>query len=134
MIGFYFVRNSITRERELLIGEVTAFIGVKSWIFIFGKCFGNFIFLLLQMVVVILITFIMQFVRSESYYFEPIKFLTPFLILAMPACFITDVIAIIFDIVPFLSNLFGNIVYFMDFYRTNIYYGKNVLFKRYWGN
>ncbi|MCR1975925.1 hypothetical protein NSA52_17585 [Clostridium sporogenes] len=113
LIGFYFVRNSITRERELLIGEVTASIGVKSWIFIFGKCFGNFIFLLLQMVVVILITFIMQFVRSESYYFEPIKFLTPFLILAMPACFITAVIAIIFDIVPFLSNLFGNIVYFI---------------------
>ncbi|MGO5065617.1 hypothetical protein FDF31_10280 [Clostridium sporogenes] len=112
LIGFYFVRNSIKREKELLIGEITASIGVKSWIFIFGKSFGNFLFLILQMLVVILTTIIMQFVRGESYYFEPIKLLTPFLILAIPACFITAVIAIAFDTTPFLSSSSGNIVYF----------------------
>lgn len=113
LIGFYFVRNSIKREKELLIGEITASIGIKSWIFIFGKFFGNFVFLLLQMLVVILSTIIIQFIGGESYYFEPIKFLKPFLILAIPTCFITAYIAIIFDTIPFLSSPFGNIVYFL---------------------
>lgn len=112
LIGFYFVRNSITREKELLIGEITASTELKSWIFIFGKAFGNFMFLLLQMFVVILITIIMQFVRGESYFLDPIKLLTPFLILAVPTCFIVAVIAIIFDTIPFFTGTFGNIAYF----------------------
>lgn len=112
LIGFYFVRNSIKRERELLIGEITASTGTKSWIFIFGKAFGNLLFLLLQMVIVILITIIMQFVRGESYSLDLIKLLTPFLILAIPACFIVAVIAIIFDVIPILRNSFGNVAYF----------------------
>ncbi len=112
LIGFYFVRNSIKRERELLIGEITASIGTKSWVFIFGKALGNLLFLLLQMVIVIFITIIMQFVRGESYSLEIIKLLTPFFILAAPACFIVSVIAIIFEIIPILRNSFGNVAYF----------------------
>ncbi len=112
LIGFYFVRNSIKRERELLIGEITASIGTKPWVFIFGKAFGNFLFLLLQMVIVIFITILMQFVRGESYSLELIKLLTPFVILAVPACFIVSVIAIIFEVIPILRNSFGNVVYF----------------------
>ena len=112
LIGFYFVRNSIKRERELLIGEITASIGTKSWVFIFGKAFGNLLFLLLQMVIVIFITIIMQFVRGESYSLELIKLLTPFVILAVPACFIVSVIAIIFEVIPILRNSFGNVAYF----------------------
>ena len=112
LIGFYFVRNSIKRERELLIGEITASIGTKSWVFIFGKAFGNLLFLLLQMLIVIFITIIMQFVRGESYSLELIKLLTPFLILAVPACFIVSVIAIIFEVIPMLRNSFGNVAYF----------------------
>lgn len=112
LIGFYFVRNSIKRERELLIGEITASIGTKSWVFIFGKAFGNVLFLLLQMLIVIFITIIMQFVRGESYSIELIKLLTPFVILAIPACFIVSVIAIIFEIIPILRNSFGNVAYF----------------------
>ncbi|WP_160686548.1 hypothetical protein [Clostridium sp. C2-6-12] len=112
LIGFYFVRNSIKRERELLIGEITASIGTKSWIFIFGKAFGNLLFLLLQMLIVIFITIIMQFVRGESYSLELINLLTPFVILAVPVCFIVSVIAIIFEVIPILRNSFGNVEYF----------------------
>jgi hypothetical protein len=112
LIGFYFVRNSIKRERELLIGEITASIGTKYWIFIFGKAFGNLLFLLLQMLIVIFITIIMQFVRGESYSLELIKLLTPFVILAVPVCFIVSVIAIIFEVIPILRNSFGNVAYF----------------------
>ncbi|WP_139068484.1 hypothetical protein [Clostridium beijerinckii] len=112
LIGFYFVRNSIKRERELLIGEITASIGTKPWIFIFGKAFGNLLFLLLQMLIVIFITIIMQFVRGECYSIELIKLLTPFIILALPACFIVSVIAIIFEVIPILRNSFGNVAYF----------------------
>ena|GEM_PF-4278261 len=112
LIGFYFVRNSIMREKELLIGEITAATEVKSWIFIFGKAFGNLMFLLLQMFVVIITTIIMQFVRGESYFLNPIKLLTPFLILAVPTCFIIAVMAIIFDTIPFFTGTFGNVAYF----------------------
>lgn len=112
LIGFYFVRNSIKRERKLLIGEITASIGTKSWIFIFGKAFGNLLFLILQMLIVIFITIIMQLVRGESYSLDLIKLLTPFVILAVPACFIVSVIAIIFEVIPILRNSFGNVAYF----------------------
>lgn len=112
LIGFYFVRNSIKRERELLIGEITASIGTKSLVFIFGKAFGNLLFLILQMIIVIFTTIIMQFVRGESYSLELIKLLTPFLILAVPACFIVSVIAIIFEVIPILRSSFGNVAYF----------------------
>lgn len=112
LIGFYFVRNSLKRERELMIGEITASVGVKSWIFIFGKAFGNLLFLLMQMIIVIFITIIMQFVRGESYSLELIKLLTPFLILAVPTCFIMAVIGMIFEIVPILRDSLGNIAYF----------------------
>ncbi len=121
LIGFYFVRNSIKREKELLIGEMTASIGTKSWVFIFGKAFGNLLFLLTQMLVVVAITVLMQFARGESYYLQPIKLLTPFLILAVPACFLTAVIAIIFEIIPFLRNSFGNVVYFFTWSGIIIY-------------
>lgn len=112
LIGFYFVRNSIMREREFLVSEITAATKVESWIFIFGKAFGNVLFLLLQMIAVILVTIIMQFVRGESYVVQPIKLLIPFLILAVPACVIVSVIAILFEIIPILRGSFGNVVYF----------------------
>ncbi|SHJ24851.1 hypothetical protein SAMN02745163_01557 [Clostridium cavendishii DSM 21758] len=112
LIGFYFTNNSIKRERNLKIGEITASMPMRSYDYIFGKAFGNFLFLLLQMGVVILITIIMQFVRGESYSFEILKFLRPFLLLGIPICIIISVIAIMFENLPFLSGTLGNVVYF----------------------
>ena len=112
LIGFYFVRNSINRERKFLIGEITASTSIESWAFIFGKAFGNLLFLLLQMFIVIIITIIMQFVRGESYFVQPAKLLLPFFIFVIPACFIVAVIAIFFEVIPVLRGSFGNVAYF----------------------
>lgn len=111
-IGFYFVNNSIKRERNLLVGEITASMPIKSAAFIFGKTFGNFLFLFMQMLIVILVTIVMQFVRGESQSIEIIKLITPFLIFAVPVCLIVSVISITFEVIPFLSGTFGNILYF----------------------
>lgn len=112
LVGFYLVNNSIKRERQLLVGEITSSLPINSWVFIFGKTFGSFLFLLVQSLIVILITIIMQLVRGESYSIEIIKLVTPFIILVVPVCFIVAVIAIVFENIPFLSGTFGNIVYF----------------------
>lgn len=112
LIGFYFVSNSIKREKQLLVGEISASMPIKSSTFVFGKTFGNFLFLLLQMTIVILITIAMQFVRGESYSIEIMKIVTPFLLLALPACLIVSVISIAFEIIPFLTGTIGNVIYF----------------------
>lgn len=112
LVGFYFINNSIKRERDFLIGEISASMSIKSWIYVIGKAFGNFMFLLAQMLIVILITAIMQFVRGESYSINIIKFLTPFVLLGIPICLIVSVIAVAFEIIPFLHGSFGNIAYF----------------------
>ncbi|SFC97427.1 hypothetical protein [Clostridium uliginosum] len=49
-------------------------------------------------------------IRSKSIFI--ITLLTPFAILAVPACFIVSVIAIIFEVIPMIRNSFGNVAYF----------------------
>lgn len=112
LIGFYFINNSIKKERELKIGEISASMSIKPPTFIFGKTLGNFIFLLVQILIVILMTAIMQLIRGESYYVNIIEIMKPFLIFGVPTCLIVSVLGVTFEVIPFLSGTIGNIIYF----------------------
>ena len=65
-----------------------------------------------MIIVIMIVTVIMFFVRAETTHLELGKLLLPLLILTVPAMFILSAIALFFDALPGVSRSLINIIYF----------------------
>jgi hypothetical protein len=76
------------------------------------KTISNFV-VLLSLQLIFLVSFVtMQFIRGESYAMDISGYLLPFVYLTVPALLIDAVLTIVFDVIPFLRGVFGNIAIF----------------------
>ena len=112
LAGFYFVKNTIQRDRETHVGQILAATPISKFIYALGKMLSNLAVLTLMVVVLAASGIAMQLVRGEDRHIELWKLLAPFLLLALPAMAVVAAVAVLFETIPFLRGGFGNIVYF----------------------
>src|SRR5260370_28809925 len=96
LAGFYFVKNTIERDRRTGVGQIIATTPVSKFTYLLGKVVSNFT--VLGLMVVILATFgiVMQLVRVEDRHIDLWKLLAPFLLLALPAMALLSALAWLF--------------------------------------
>ena len=112
LAGFYFVKNTIQRDRDTRVGQILAATPVSKFIYVLGKMVSNLAVLGLMVVILAVSGIAMQLVRGEDRHIELWKLFAPFLLLALPAMAVVSAIAVLFETIPFLRGGFGNIVYF----------------------
>ena len=112
LAGFYFVKNTIERDRQTRVGQILAATPISKFTYAFGKMLSNLAVLSLMLAVLAAAGIAMQLVSGEDRHIELWKLTAPFVLLAFPAMAVTAAIAVFFETVPFLRSGFGNVAYF----------------------
>lgn len=112
LAGFYFVKNTIQRDRETRVGQILAATPLSKFIYVLGKVISNLTVLTLMIAVLALSGIAMQLIRGEDRHIEIWNLVTPFIFLAFPSMVVVSAIAVLFETIPFLRGGFGNVAYF----------------------
>jgi hypothetical protein len=112
LAGFYFVKNTIQRDRETRVGEILASTPLSKLLYILSKFLSNFAVLSLMILVLALAAIVMQLARAEDLHIHLGKLFAPLLLLAIPAVAVIAALAVTFETIPFLRGGFGNVAYF----------------------
>ena len=112
LAGFYFVKNTIQRDRETRVGQILAATPLSKFIYVLGKVISNLAVLNLMIAVLALSGIAMQLLRGEDRHIEVWSLVAPFIFLALPAMVVVAAIAVMFETIPFLRGGFGNVAYF----------------------
>lgn len=112
LAGFYFVKNTIERDRETRVGQILAATPISKFMYAFGKMLSNLAVLSLMLAVLAAAGIAMQLVSGEDQHIELWKLVAPFVLLAFPAMAVTAAVAVFFETVPLLRGGFGNVAYF----------------------
>jgi hypothetical protein len=112
LAGFYFVKNTIQRDRETRVGEILASTPLSKFLYILSKVLSNFAVLSLMIVILALSAIVMQLVRGEDVHIRLGALLAPFLFLAIPVMAVVAAVAVLFETIPLLRGGLGNVTYF----------------------
>jgi hypothetical protein len=112
LAGFYFVKNTIERDRETRVGQILAATPISRFMYVFGKMVSNLAVLSVMLAVLAAAGIAMQLVSGEDRHIELWKLIAPFVLLAFPAMAVTAAVAVFFETIPFLRGGFGNVAYF----------------------
>src|SRR5574338_1024031 len=113
--GFYLVKGSVARDRETGVGQIMATTPMSRPAYMLGKWISNFAVLMAMVAVLVIAGLIIQLLGGENRQVDLVVYLAPFLYIVMPLMALVAAVAVLFEVIPFLSGGFGNIVYFFAF-------------------
>ena len=112
LAGFYLLRSQITEDRELKIGQIIASKSISKQRYVFSKVISNFLVLILMESVFLISIMVIQFIRGEDMYFSLMGYIWPLLEITLPFLLVLASLTVLFDTIPFLRGIIGNIVFF----------------------
>lgn len=112
LVGFYIVKNSVERDRSTGVGQILAATPLSKITYAFGKFLSNFAVLSSMVAILALAALVMQVWVGEDPHIHLWALLSPFLLLALPTIALTAMLALCFEILPFLRGGFGNVAWF----------------------
>ncbi|MCB0278169.1 MAG: hypothetical protein KDD94_01615 [Calditrichaeota bacterium] len=96
--GFFLVSSAIQKDIRSRLGQIIATTSISNYNYLQSKAISNFLVLLSIIVVVMLTSIVLFFLRSD-YPFEPVKFFTPFVVLSVPTLFFVAHVAVIAEVI-----------------------------------
>jgi len=111
LAGFYVVRNSVDRDRRTGVGELLAATPLRTPAYLLAKFGGNLAVLVSMLGTVAATAVVMQLARGEAMWVDPVRLLTPYLVLALPLMVLTAAAAVVFETTPVLRGGAGNVVW-----------------------
>ena len=112
LAGFYVVKNTVERDRETRVGQILASTPISKFMYLIGKWLSNFMVLGMIVAILAISGIVMQFWQGEDPHVQLWKFLSPFLLLALPAMALVAALAVVFETISWLRGGFGNVVYY----------------------
>jgi hypothetical protein len=112
LVGFYLVKNAVELDLQTRAGEILASTPLSKTAYLFGKALSNFAVLGTVLAVLAVVATLGQLRAGEDLKIRPWEFLSPFLMLALPAAAFVSALALLFETVPLLRGGAGNILYF----------------------
>jgi len=109
--GFYLVRGSIKRDRVTEVGQIIAATQMSGRVYIASKLLSNVATLLVMSASLAALAFITLLVRNETGRIDLWAFISPFLIVSLPASVFVASVAVLFDSIRWLRGSVGNIIY-----------------------
>jgi hypothetical protein len=112
LIGFYLVKNSISRDYDTRVGQIIATTPLCKIIYMVGKWFSNILVLMAILGVLTVIAPVMQLVRAEVAQVDLMALWAPIWLMGFPALVFVAALAVLFESIAFLRGGLGNIIYF----------------------
>jgi hypothetical protein len=112
LCGFYVVKNSVERDSMTRVGRILAATPMRKEFYTVAKTVSNFAVLACMVLVLMVAAVAMQWLRPEARPISLWQLWSPFLLIALPAMFITASLALLFETLPVLRGGVGNVVYF----------------------
>lgn len=112
LVGFYLVKNTITRDEEIGVRQIIAITPTTKFEYCFGKVISNTILLSIIMLIMIVVAGIMQIIRGEVLKLVLPDLILPFIIITFPTILIISSLAVFFDSISWLRASIGNVLYF----------------------
>ncbi len=112
LIGFYLVKNSISRDYDTRVGRIIATTRLPKIVYMVGKWFSNVLVLATILGVLTAIAPVMQVVRAEVTEIDLVALWAPMWLMGFPALAFAAALAVLFESVAILRGGFGNLVYF----------------------
>jgi ABC-type transport system involved in multi-copper enzyme maturation permease subunit len=113
--GFYLVKGSVARDRETGVGQIMATTPMSRPAYMLGKWISNFAVLMAMVLILMIIGLIIQLISGESSQLDLGAYLAPFIYIVTPLMALVAAVAVLFEVIPFLSGGFGNLLYFFAF-------------------
>jgi hypothetical protein len=111
LAGFYLVKGSIKRDRQTRVGQIVAATSIRAPAYLVSKFASNLAVLLLMSAALALVAFATLLFRNEAGTIDLWAFISPFLIITVPATVFVASLAVLFDTVRWLRGSAGNVIY-----------------------
>lgn len=111
LVGFYLVRGSIKRDQRTEVGQIIAATPMSRREYMVSKLVSNTIVLWFMIAILAVVAFLTLLIRDESGHIDLADFITPFLIIALPAMLFVASVTVFFDTARWLRGSAGNIIY-----------------------
>jgi hypothetical protein len=112
LCGFYVVKNSVERDSTTRVGRILAATPMRKEFYTVAKTASNFAVLASMVLVLMAAAVAMQWLRPEARPISLWQLWSPFLLISLPAMFITGSLALVFETLPVLRGGVGNVIYF----------------------
>ncbi|MBZ2205639.1 hypothetical protein [Massilia soli] len=113
LVGFYLVRGTLVRDFETRVWQLLVATPLTRSAYLLAKWCSNMAVLLLVLAGALAVGLIAQMVRGESQTIDLVELLKPALFLAIPSLAVTSLLALVFDLVPWLRRTAGNVTFFI---------------------
>jgi hypothetical protein len=112
LIGFYLVRGSLQRDRELGTDGIVASTPVGKLPFVLGKWLSNTVVLVVICAIMFAAAMVMQLIRGEDRHIDLLAYLVPFVLIVVPGMAFVSAIATLTDSIKILRSTAGAVLYF----------------------
>lgn len=113
LFGFYLVKNTIERDRHTGVGEIIATTPIRRPVYTLGKWLSNMAVFAAIVVIAILTSLVLQFVRAEEFGVDLWAMTAPFLFIVLPEMAFIAALAVLFECISWLRGGFGNLIYYV---------------------
>ncbi len=113
MIGFFLIKNSLSRDRRTRVGEILAATPLSNRLYIASKFISNYAVLMLMAAAMAVAAVLMQLISAVEGGFNLWALLAPFLFICLPVLTLVAAAGVLFESIRVLRGTFGNILYFM---------------------
>jgi hypothetical protein len=111
LVGFYLVKGSIARDRSTEVGQIAAATPIRSVTYLVSKLASNLAVLWFMAAILVLVAFVTLLFRNEAGTLDLWAFISPFLIITLPAIVFAAALAVLFDTARWLRGSAGNVIY-----------------------
>lgn len=111
--GFYLLRSQISEDKQLNIGQMIAAAPISKTRYIYGKLITNFSVLMTLQLIFMVALVVMQLILRESTNLFIMQYAQPLLFVTVPYLLVLASLTVLFDVVPFLKGVMGNIIIFI---------------------
>jgi hypothetical protein len=112
LVGFYAVRGTIRHDLDTRVWELLETSVLSRRAYLLAKWTSHMAVFGLFLGVQLLVGLAAQWVRAEDRAIDLVELVKPLLLLGVPSLAVTAMCAIWFDVVPWLRNTAGNVLYF----------------------
>lgn len=113
LVGFYLVRGTLVRDFETRVWQLLVATPLTRSAYLLAKWCSNMAVLLLVLAGALAVGLAAQLVRGESQVIDLVELVKPALLLAIPSLAVTSLLALVFDLVPWLRRTAGNVTFFI---------------------
>lgn len=111
--GFYVIRGNLVRDIETRVWQLLVATPMTRGAYLLAKWASHMLVLAAIALVGLAVGLVAQWLRAEDRTIDLIELLKPVLVLSIPGLAVTAMLAIWFDLLPWLRRTAGNVIFFI---------------------